>query len=357
MNNNTKLIHDNIEFHNVGALERAENYPGIELLRFPKSISHQLEHLNSERARFVSTISTGCELRFVSDSETILLTLSARYCKGTVLIFNGDFFHSMRALEEGRLTTIKIEKSERFPEVKEKMLKGKRFNSGVWRIIMGRAYDPSGNFLALYHNIDVLGHNLRPPRKDELPGKTWLAYGSSITHGSGATNHHLCYTQLAAYYSGVDVLNKGMGGSCFAEKAMIDFLVSETVWDFATFEIGVNMRNSFSSEEYEKRLRYLLTLLEKEKPENPVVLITVFPNWNTGDLSKTFNQVSKIEDSFKEIMNRLYREFRRENLFLIEGDQLLTDTSALTADLIHPSDYGHNLIAGNLSKNFSLFGL
>lgn len=344
------MIYKNMEFHNVSAIETKENIPGIRLLRFPRDVRDKLGTEKNKMGRFVSSVSTGCEIRFVTSSKEILLTLSAHENDGTVIIFNGDIFHSTATLEKGKITTLKIERNERLYEVDNDMLEGNRFSSNVWRIMMGRAVGPSGNFTAIFHDIETFGHELRIPRDNEKPDKKWLAYGSSITHGSGATNHHLSYVQLAAYHLGVDVLNKGMGGTCLAEKEMIDFLVKETNWDFATFEIGVNMRSLLTPEGYEKRLRYLLSLLEKKKPDKPVFLITIYPNWNSSNCIKTPSVLTKAENAFNDVMRNLFHTYKRDNLYLIEGNELLQDTFALTQDLIHPSDYGHSQIAVNLTK-------
>lgn len=48
-------------------------------------------------------------------------------------------------------------------------------------------YGPAGNFTAIFHNVETYGHGIRMPIKNEEP---------SITPGSGATNHHLCYVLL-----------------------------------------------------------------------------------------------------------------------------------------------------------------
>ena len=32
-----------------------------------------------------------------------------------------------------------------------------------------------------------------------------------------------------------------MGGSCFIESSVVDFIAGRDDWDFATFELGINM--------------------------------------------------------------------------------------------------------------------
>lgn len=113
-----------------------------------------------------------------------------------------------------------------------------------------------------------------------------------------------------------------MGGTCFAAKEMIDYLVSDMEWDIATFEIGVNIRSNFTPEENEKRLRYLLEIMKSKKKEKPVYLITMFPNWNSHWILET-NVIYEHELIFNEVIKKLYQELKRENLYLVEGNELL----------------------------------
>ena len=43
-------------------------------------------------------------------------------------------------------------------------------------------------------------------------------------------------------------------------------------------ELGVNMRELFSAEEYEKRINYLLDTIMSENPDKPIVVIGIYPN-------------------------------------------------------------------------------
>jgi lysophospholipase L1-like esterase len=350
--NKPVIIHESIEFHNVSNLESVPNQPGLALARFPKQIRDSLGHPSQFDGRYVASASTGCEIRFVTESNAFLLSMSARDCSGTIVIFNGDIFHSIQNLESGKITTFKITRPERFSLVKDEMTKSPRFSSNVWRILVGRSYDQTGNYMAIFHGIDSLGFPVRPPNTEEKPRFRWLAYGSSITHGSGATQHHLSYVQLAALYSGVDVLNKGIGGNCLAEPALIDFFIRNHEWDMATFEIGVNMRNNFTPDQFEERLRFLLDSLTISENKRPVLLISILPNWSSKRWVSRASEITRKEDRFNCILGRLYKEYKRQNLAIVEGKTLLVSPHYLTSDLIHPSDYGHSQIAKNLTAFF-----
>ena len=94
----------------------------------------------------------------------------------------------------------------------------------------------------------------KKPGEDEKPRRRWLAYGSSITNVGSWYVHHAALRLLA------DVFNKGMCGSCLCEPEVAGWLPSCESWDFATLELGVNMRGGFSAMEFEKRARFDRTI-------------------------------------------------------------------------------------------------
>ena len=80
----------------------------------------------------------------------------------------------------------------------------------------------------------------------------------------------------AAQRLGVDVLDKGLSGSCGAEPAVAEFLVNECEWDFATCEWGVNMRHCVEPDDFRQRVH---GCLDHFVPTGkPVFLITIFPS-------------------------------------------------------------------------------
>ncbi len=65
-----------------------------------------------------------------------------------------------------------------------------------------------GNFV-LY---DVAGE-MEPPKKEQCPRRTLLAYGSSITHGSNSLDASHSWVWQVAYRLQMDYRNLGMAGS------------------------------------------------------------------------------------------------------------------------------------------------
>ncbi len=332
------MLFENLEFFNVIELDSSPYFSGLKLQRYPDFVRKAFE---GEKGRFRSMESSGCEIRFVTNAPNFRIYLSLLESNGEVLVMNGDIHHSVHRLQAGVLTTLHLSKAPMFKEVSADTLQSSRFSSDVWRIFFGR-------YCALYHGIESFGYDLRPPNPHELPKLRWLTYGSSITHGAGAQSHSNCFVQQAARRLGVDVLSLGQGGSCLCEPEVADFIANRDDWDFVTLEIGVNMRKGYTKEQFKQRALYFIESIKQHHIDKPLVLITTFPNSKTYEVNKTNEGLT--ESSFNEILRELATDSISPALYLIEGNEILTDFTALDKDLIHPSDYGHTLMGENLAN-------
>ncbi|UKS27898.1 GDSL-type esterase/lipase family protein [Paenibacillus sp. HWE-109] len=329
------MIHRNVELHNVVEVESREFYPGVGLHRFPASVRNAL----GKRGKLVSRQSSGCEIRFVSDSPQVCVSLSSFDSNGEALVFYGDIFHSKHSLIQGTIHTILLEKPVELENMNAKVWSHANFSLGVWRVMTGRYH-------AVFHGVDTFGGDCRPPSASELPRLRWLAYGSSITHSAHATHQANTYVSQTAMRLGLDVLNGGLSGACLCEREVADYLSEREDWDIATLEIGVNMRSGFSTEQFRKRADYLIERMVNKAPGKPVVLITSFPNAASVELNPSDS--GKNQHEFNHILRELASCYT--NVHLFEGSDILSSYSGLTYDMIHPSDYGHALMAENLSR-------
>ena len=343
------MLWENIMFHNVAELEPAPGGSGRALQRFPRKVREALGRGTQQRGRFMAQASTGCELRFVTSAEHIRITLSATVEAGDILVYHGDYFHSVHRLAPGVMHTLQLDKPGRLAAAGRETLPAGRFSPDVWRIVISRNYTAGLGFQVVFHDLDTMGHPVRPPSPDDLPGRTWLAYGSSITHGSGAVLHHSSYVQQTARRLGADVWNKGIGGACFCEPEMADYLMTCGDWEVATLELGVNMRGLFTADEFEARAAYLIEGMLRQHPNKPLILLTMFPNMDDIKQAEV-SEMSAANKQFNERLRQIYRRLDHACLHLVDGHQLLPDLSGLTTDLIHPSDYGHTLIAERLAQ-------
>lgn len=335
------MIYKNIEFFNVSELEEVQGFNGVSLQRFPKAIRAALGNTTNEKGRLVSMHSTGSEIRFVTESRHVRLFLSTVDADGEVLVYRGNFFHSKHSLKAGRVTPINLEEAAAFKDVKEEALEVGHFSSKVWRLLFNRT-------CVVFHGIDTFGHAVRPPEENEVPNIKWLAYGSSITQGASSQSFENSYLQQAAKRLKIDVKCCGLSGTCFCEKEVADFIATKAEWDLVTLEIGVNMRSSFTTEEFKERATYLIKTIIENNPEKPVIIVSIFSNHQ--DYTAIEDNIYAVRSrEYNEVLKKIYLQFKNPYLFLIDGKDMLTDFTALTCDLLHPSAYGHILIGENLA--------
>lgn len=320
-----------IELHNIPSAELSADGTGWVLPRYPRRTYQTF----SSPGFLTAQESTGGELRFVTDARHLRVFLSAMDRATEVTIYKGDFLHATHSLSPGVVHCLQLTPPDNLADVRPEAL-FKSFHPDVWRVVFDRGS-------LVFHGIDTFGRPLRPPLPTEKPRVRWLAYGSSITH---ASLHG--YPHRAARLLGVDVLNKGQSGSCYIEPEAVDFLASGCDWDFATLELGVNLRRVVSSDEFERRARRLVARCLEAKPGCPVVLITLFPN--AADYLITPDEVSVRQAAFRDILRSIARENRDRNVHLVEGSALLDDFTLLGTDLLHPADHGHARMAENLAR-------
>jgi len=334
------VINKDVEFHNVGELGKREGYSGLFLYRFPANVRKHMTQLGDVAA----TNSSGAEIRFCTDAEWGSATLSV-HCEypwqaaGKVDLYKGDFFCASYTIQEGRKFTIRLTQPALLRELNDKAFADSHFSPNVWRLVLA-----DGIFIL--HEVNSPGKPVRPPKKEEKPRLRWLAYGSSITNAAPDG-----YVHRAARLLGADVLNKGMCGSCFCERETAEYLARKEDWDFATLELGVNMRGSFKAEEFEKRASEFISIMRKSNKSKPIILLTIFPN--IDDFRKKPNDMTACNREYRQALRNIVSKSKDPNLHIIEGDKVLTWFGGLAQDVIHPSPAGHVLMGKNLAELIS----
>lgn len=322
-----------VDLFNVGEAKELGSRPEtLRLSRFPSS----LEPIYTlELGKHVSRSSTGCEVRFVlpeGDDFQILLSCSE---PSKVHLFQGYFWRDALEMEPGRDYYFKGSVSPDLLIIQEAALPATGFSQRVMRLRV-----ESGTIY--FGGVDTFGRKMRPPRENEQPRHRWLAYGSSITQ---STTYG--YIFQAANRLGVDVLNKGLSGSCGVEPEVADWLVNHNDWDFATCEWGVNLRTKVTPGQFEDRVRKSLEMfLRKGKP---VFLITCFLNHAHLDVAPV--EVVESQIAFDDILRKVFSEYRQDctHLHLLEGRDILRCPTWLISDLVHLTHDGHNRMGEALS--------
>lgn len=330
----------NIAFHNVAEKESLPD-GGLLLRRYPANVRRSLSMLG----KMIAEDSAGIELRFVTESPCFRLSLGSmpsflspyEQHGQEIVILRGAFVHSIHRLEPGRVNHINVTNfsgSDTFLEFTEKEAPHGGFSPKVWRVFLGRCAN-------IFYSLETFGHETRPPRPEETPARRWLAYGSSITNGASASMHLNSYVYHAARTAGLDVRNLGLSGSCHCEPEVADYLAEQDDCEIFTLEVGVNMRTSVETGDFQERVERLLDKVHRA--DRQLFLVTVYPNYASGVPEQR-------QQAFSEILRRIHASGNWPGLGLIEGGSVLDSPGDLTTDLIHPSDYGHARMGRNLGE-------
>lgn len=322
------MVFQNIDFHNVEEI-RQEN-DGYRLYRFPLEVAKKMD----EGADRVSCMSTGIELRFKIKGEAVDLWMRAEAAEEAQVAyiyygnFQGGWYSSSKVIFEEK-TRIHIERPKNEEMIKKISVEQKLpFHSEVVRVVL-----PYGR--CIFMGIDG---EVESPDKDDYPKKTYLAYGSSITHGSLALAAPYTYPFQFAQKLSCDYLNLGMAGSARLEAPFAEYLVSRKDWDFLSVEMGINMIKQHDETSFEKRVKEFLAILGTD--HRPVFVTSIFGY--QGELQTRAQH-------FREIV----QEYASEKFVFTDGLQLLNCPYYVSADLTHPSLEGMRDIADKWSKIIS----
>ncbi|MEJ8305051.1 GDSL-type esterase/lipase family protein [Saccharibacillus sacchari] len=332
------FMSDRLAFHGAAELEPAPA-GGVYIRRIPAAVRGRL----NARGRVIAAESTGCELRFVTSSDTVDVTLGLPAQEGAVTVYRGGMFHSEHRLAAGSAAVLRLHAPPRLWHADGAKLSASGFAPDVWRVCFARGE-------AVFYGLDAFGEDVRPPRADEVPQARLLAYGSSITHGGEQS--HSAYIAQTARRLGADLFNLGMSGSCLCERELIDWIARRGDWDILFLELGVNMRDRMDGGEFRAAIRYALDTLCEAHPGKPIFVTTIYPNFATlGGESPT---ASAKDGMFNEILREEARKrsdsFR---LHLLEGDSILHEADGLSCDLVHPSDDGHIRMGEQLARQIA----
>jgi hypothetical protein len=330
------MIYGNVELFNVERLENRGGIQGVMLNRFSKAAVNGLDRGEDRRGHETQSYCNDIELRFETESQAVTLKVGAWDNDGYIVVFNGEYYHSLHHLDKNVISTIELERHPRLalmPSVEEE-----RFNRNIWRVIFLK------RFQAVFTEVTALEGLINPPLYNRKT-KTLLAYGSSITFGAGTgPASYLHHMRILARKLGYQLMNKSMPGSCFCEKSYGDYL-SGIPAELYYYELGGNMRLRHSPEEFDKRARHIVEQTRKKNPDSPIILLTVYPLLKSIPDEDHEKAVYTI-DKFNETLERL--AVRDANIHLIDSSEILSETGLLSYDGLHPSGYGNIIMAERL---------
>lgn len=332
------MLTKTIELFNI-----AEMRDGV-LYRYPLEVCDALQIpeydetgnvLRIHRGHRAAARSTyGAELRFVTEAREITVLLETEQ-NVWLSAYNGDFQCGVCYAAAGK-TEWTLRRREAVDGVNESA--ETRFSRQVWRI----AIDGEGEIK--YCGIRTEhGEAIRPPEAGEEPRFRLLAYGSSISQGIGSPYPYLNYLNTAAQILNIDVLNKAISGGCFCEKKVLEYLFTEEV-DAVYLELGTNIADR-PKNVIEERVGSFIDAVCLRFPDKKIFMMT--PIRGLSDVSAT---VSDYRENFAKTRETISAHAEKHtNAVLLDGHKLLDKEVYLSADVLHPSAFGHICMGRNFA--------
>lgn len=331
------VIWKNLEIFNVDEIYENEN-GSISWRRIPLQLMQAVER---EGARMQAVRSTGVELRFVMKSEQVKLKMRVRQGNGVLHVYRGSIQGGWQDHEAGKIVSteameVVIDRSgnmERLKTVTEKC--GMPWDCEVVRVIFDRGE---------YELFDVIGE-IEPPRAEQCPKKTLMAYGSSITHGSNSYDASHSWVAMIAHNLKMDAMNKGFAGSCCLEPEMAEYLAAageKGVWDVITLELGINVLD-WKPDKILERTENMIRQVAGRNQDKPVFVISPF--YYYGDDFDEAQHAAK----WRRLIEQVVRKLNYDNVTYVNGMDMIGDASTMSADEVHPNIYGVAQIAERLT--------
>ncbi|MBE7042833.1 MAG: hypothetical protein E7399_04985 [Ruminococcaceae bacterium] len=335
---------DRVQLFNVGGVEKTMF--GYALERFPREVYREASCYGALGA----TSSSGCEIRFVREDPKswVRVTLFAEMSQGyiPVVVMRGERVEKVHMLPPSQHYTIEVSPINYDTVENPGFFAKDSFDKSVIRLVLGSAR-------INVCQIESYGKPIRPPKAEEIPQKTVLAYGSSVTHGAHGLLGTSFYVSVAARLMKSQVLNKGMGGACFKEKCVVDWITSLPN-DYFIFEPGTNMYGEYENDEIYKRGMYVLEQYYQKHPNNYVFLLEPpMPNQACKEPEKY--------GALVETVHKMQRAIQHNQCILVAREDYQPDSSYVMVDMIHPTTEGHVMmgthLAGVIRKQFEKDGM
>ncbi len=330
------MIWKNVEIHNVEEL--IEKDGGVTWRRIPASVRERME---TEAGKNAAVSATGVELRFVMKSEEVKIRMSSESTTAVFHVFRGAIQggyedHETSKHVSGKPQDFVIHRSgnlELLRNVAEEF--GQEWDPAVVRVI----FDRGG-----YTLYDIEGE-VEPPRPEQCPSRTMMAYGSSITHGSNSIDASHSWVWQVAEHRKMDQRNLGIAGGCAMEPEIVEYIAAEGEkkrWDLALLELGINVLD-WPEEKIHTRVENTLAQIAGRNPDKPIYVISPF--YCFDDYYRRGNA-----QRWREIIAKEAAKSGLPNVTYINGLSLLENMSLISADAVHPNIYGVQQIAERLIK-------
>lgn len=332
------MRYQNVEIHN--AVERIlPEKGGFYFSRIPKSVREHLNPKAQDRALWTAGSEIRCilkdgSLRIILENESPLVSIAE--------VYYGPFFHSFHSLEYGKQSEIVVEKPKNLSLLREIAEKeNSPFDPEVVRVLL--PYKGRIRFYAIFVEGSV-----EFPNPTQLPSRTCLMYGSSITQGQTGLTATGGYAMQTARRLGVDLFNLGFGSGAHCEVEIAEYIADRDDWNFAFLELGINMLSTFEVDEFSRRVRFLVGRIAKAHQDKWIFCTDLFRF--SGDFFSPSHPGMEKQNEFRQIVADTVGDLALPKLLYLDGRDLFPSYLGLAEDMVHPSPFGMQMISEILTK-------
>jgi hypothetical protein len=187
------------------------------------------------------------------------------------------------------------------------------------------------------------------------PKPRWIAYGSSITHCTGAEGPTETWPALVAAARGWDLRCLGFAGQCQLDPVVARF-IRDSPADLVSVCLGANVhrRATFSARSFVAAVTGFLQTIRDGHPEVPLVVQTpIFYAKGEDEPNAVGLTITAVRELLHEAVDAL-RDSGYGDLHLIDGLAVLSQAErSLLADGLHPNPEGYRLMAARLEPKLA----
>lgn len=207
-------------------------------------------------------------------------------------------------------------------------------------------------FLPLYDGVKSLeigvdsGSTMNSPQMNyPATEHPIVVYGTSITQGGCATRPGMSYTNILMRWMNREFINLGFSGSGKLDPEIAEVMAKRNDVGMFVLDFIPNVNVS----QIKERTKNFVNILRKENPETPILFVetTIYPHsiFDTSTAKYLADKNNALRAEFDELKIN-----GDNNIFYLEGDNLIGDDGEGTIDGSHLTDLGFIRFAKVLMK-------
>ena len=325
---NTKIHFEDLDWYDTHEME-VEGKGWTDTTRFFDRLPTKAEGMVRDRVWELSRHSSGMTIRFITDSPLIqikynllLERLAMAHMPATGV--SGIDLYAKNSKGLNRWLSVNRPNSTEID-----VALAKNINEGL------REYTI---YLPLYNGVDDLQIGvLKGQTFEAVPArkqKSIVFYGTSIMHGACASRPGMSISSILGRRLERPVINLGFSGNGRMESE-VGQLLSEL--DPAVY--AIDCLPNMNEEMVKERAEPLVRQIRKARPDTPILLVEDRSFTN----SEFFSNMRVRHETNRKALKTAYQNLRNqgiEDLYYLQGEQLLGDDGEAATDGSHPSDLG-----------------